>query len=259
MIENILSDLIINRITGINTMYSEKNESNRRKSRPQWSITFKYEGETEYLCNGKKIVSNIYNPVILPKGVNYEWRCTKPGHFCAIEFECDHKYEDILPFNISSPEKLMKIYKKLEYIQINKATSYKLDLMKYTYEAISFLLNCSTKNYIPSKKHDKLKPAIDYISSNYMHNIKNDDLAKICSLSTSHFRNLFKEITDSSPVSYIHTIRINKAKEMLKGDYKNISYIALSLGYSSIYEFSKTFKKHVGVSPTQYTKSYVHI
>jgi len=44
---------------------------------------------------------------------------------------------------------------------------------------------------------------------------------------------------------------------MLKSDYGSISDIAVSLGYSNIYEFSRTFKKHTGLSPTEYLKSNV--
>ena len=149
----------------------------------------------------------------------------------------------------------MRIYKQLEQKQIVKPLSYKIDLMKGVYDIISMLLNSTERNYFPSKNQEKLKPAIDYIALNYNKKIKNDELAKICTLSTAHFRNLFKEIMGISPISYIHTVRISKAKEMLRSDFNNISDIAFSLGYSSIYEFSKTFKRHVGISPSQYIKN----
>lgn len=255
MIENILSDLIINNVTGIYTLYSGENESSKRKDRPMWSVTFKYEGETEYICKGKKYISNINNPLILPKGSDYEWKCTKAGHFCGIEFDSELTCDEIIPFNLQNPDKLMKIYKQLEQKQIVKPLSYKIDLMKGVYDAISLLLNSMEKNYIPSKNQEKIKPAIDYIALNYNKKIKNDELAKLCTLSTAHFRNLFKEVMEISPISYIHTVRISKAKEMLRSDFNNISDIAYSLGYSSIYEFSKTFKKHIGISPSQYIKN----
>lgn len=257
MKEEILSNLIINQVTGIYTMYSGKNESSKRKDRPMWSVTFKYEGETEYICNGKKYISNANNPLILPKGSSYEWTCTKAGHFCAIEFDSPLTCDEIIPFNLQNPEKLMKIYKQLEQKQIIKPLSYKIDLIKGVYDAISLLLNSMEKNYIPSKNKKKLTPALDYIASNYKDKIKNDELAAICSLSTAHFRNLFKEVMGTSPIAYVHTVRINKAKEMLRSDFKNISDIAFSLGYSSIYEFSKTFKNHIGVSPSQYIKNNI--
>lgn len=255
MQDNNLCDLIVNKVSGIYTMYSEEGESSKRKDRPGWSVNFKYEGETEYICNGKKYISNANNPLILPKGSSYEWRCTKAGHFYAIEFDSELTNNEIISFNMQNPEKLMKIYKQIEQKQILNSLSYKIDLMKGVYDIICLLINSMEKKYIPSKSKMRISQALDYIGTNYKRKIKNDELAKLCSLSTAHFRNLFKEVMGISPIAYIHTLRINKAKEMLISDYKNISDIAYSLGYSSIYEFSKTFKKHVGISPSQYIKN----
>lgn len=51
-------------------------------------------------------------------------------------------------------------------------------------------------------------------------------------------------------------MRIKKAKEMLKSDYGSITGIAESLGYLNIYDFSRNFKNHVGISPSEYTKQF---
>jgi YesN/AraC family two-component response regulator len=45
---------------------------------------------------------------------------------------------------------------------------------------------------------------------------------------------------------------------MLKSDYGNITNVAESLGYLNIYDFSRTFKKHTGISPTKYEKQWNH-
>jgi AraC-like DNA-binding protein len=60
-----------------------------------------------------------------------------------------------------------------------------------------------------------------------------------------------------SPQAYIHTLRIRKAKELFHSDFGSISNVALSLGYSSIYDFSKTFKKYAGISPSKYVKTCI--
>ena len=88
----------------------------------------------------------------------------------------------------------------------------------------------------------------------YNKNIKNDVLANLCNLSTVYFRKLFTEIMGASPISYVHELRIKKAKEMLRSDYGNIKDIAESLGYLNIYDFSRTFKKYKGVSPREFCR-----
>jgi len=82
--------------------------------------------------------------------------------------------------------------------------------------------------------------------------MKNEDLAKLTGLSTIYFRRLFTEVFGVSPIAYVHKLRIKKAKEMLKSDYGNITDIAQSLGYLNIYDFSRAFKKHTGISPSKY-------
>lgn len=47
----------------------------------------------------------------------------------------------------------------------------------------------------------------------------------------------------TSPIAYVHELRIKKAKEILKSDYGTISEIAKSPGYLNIYDFSRDFKK----------------
>ena len=47
-------------------------------------------------------------------------------------------------------------------------------------------------------------------------------------------------------------IRLEKAKELLEGGYGgNIQEVAAMVGYEDAYHFSKLFKKHFGISPSQ--------
>ncbi len=103
-----------------------------------------------------------------------------------------------------------------------------------------------------SDKMAKLLPAVEYIHANYGANISNDSLAALTGLSTAYFRQLFKEAYGTSPIEYVKQLKIKKAKEMLRGDFGSITDIATSLGYMSIYDFSRDFKKHTGVSPSIY-------
>ncbi len=67
-----------------------------------------------------------------------------------------------------------------------------------------------------------------------------------------YFRKLFAATYGTLPIAYVHQLRIKKAKEMLMSDYGSITEIALSVGYASVYDFSRAFKKHTGVPPSRY-------
>ncbi len=247
-----LANLIIERVLSVSTVYTEKNRKSVRVDRPVWAIVLKYEGETIYYSGDKSYISNINNMVILPKGVTYEWTCLQAGCFSIIEFECESACDEIFSFNIKDGQKMFKLFKELEYKWIQKKPIYKMECICDCYSIILKLLKARHKEYLPTYKQRKIAPAMDYIIKNYNKNIKNDELAELTGLSTVYFRKLFTKAYGTSPINYVHQLRIKKAKEMLKSDYGSISEIAQSLGYLNIYDFSRDFKKHTGVPPSKY-------
>jgi hypothetical protein len=63
---------------------------------------------------------------------------------------------------------------------------------------------------------------------------------------------LFKESVGISPKQYVLTLRIQKAKQMLSEGRERVQSIADRCGFESGAHFSRTFKKHVGMTPAQY-------
>lgn len=252
MERNILSDLIITNIVSATTIYTDKGAKSKKSNRPVWALSLKYEGETEYTCGGREILSNANEIILLPCGSDYEWTCTKPGHCTIIDFECCSNSEKIFSFHISSPDKMLNLFKDIEYKMTLRAPLYRQECIKGIYDIILLLSKEKTYTYSPRARVTKIQPALDYIAKNYYKQVKNDELADLCGLSTVYFRKLFSEVTTSSPISYIHNLRIEKAKEMFASDYTSISSVAHSLGYSNIYDFSRVFKKHTGISPSKY-------
>lgn len=251
---DILSNLIITKIHSVSTMYTEKTTNTKRTNRPLWAIVVKYEGETLYESSGKKYISNINNINILPKGSSYNWICTESGHFSIVEFECEASHSEIFSFNVKNGETYLKVLKKIELERALKKPTYRINELRDLYGLISSLLKTTEQKYLPTSKYLKILPAIEYIAKNYNKNICNDELASVTELSTVYFRKLFKEVMGISPIKYIQSVKTKKAKEMLSSDYSSITDIAYSLGYDNVYEFSRSFKKYVGISPTQYEK-----
>lgn len=253
----ILSDLIITRIHSISTIYTEKNAVSSRQNRHHWALVVKYEGETVYTSEGKEYISNINNIAVLPKGSDYSWYCKKAGHFSVVEFECEKTCSHIFSFCVKNGERFHQAIQKAEFNRTLKKKAYRPDELSVLYHLIASLLKTTEQPHIPSNKKQKILPAIEYIAKNYTKPIRNDELSSVTGLSTVYFRKLFKEVTGESPINYIKSIKIKKACKILQSDYSSISDIAYSLGYNNVYEFSRDFKKHIGISPLKYAKQHL--
>lgn len=252
MSNSVLSDLIITKIISATTMYTPQGTKVIRKKRPNWALVIKYEGETLYRANGKTFVSDINHVYLLPMGCSYQWECTRSGNYCIIEFQSDKTYHEPICFPVRHGDSILKHFKELEHKRNLRTPILELESIKDTYSIILKLEKASTEKYLPSSKRQRLERAIDYVSENFKTNIKNDTLASLCGMSTVYFRKTFTEVMGVSPITYVKQLRIEKAKEMLKSDHGSLSDIALSLGYSSLYDFSRDFKKQVGVPPSRY-------
>ena len=254
MVYSILNDIKIKNVDSIFVYPSKKGRGNKRFNRPKWAIALKFEGETIYTNRNKTYISNLHNLIILPKGSTYEWKSIKEGKCYMIEFDCDLESEEIFSFNISNGEKILQLYKDAEYKNNLKSAAGKLETVVIVYQILITAIKSTQKEYLSSSAQEKIMPAVDYILKNYTKPLKNDELARLTGYSTVYFRKLFTKLYGVSPITYVHELRIKKSKEMLMGEQIFITEVALMLGYQNIYEFSRTFKKFMGISPLKYIK-----
>ncbi|MGB0259719.1 MAG: helix-turn-helix domain-containing protein, partial [Coraliomargarita sp.] len=75
-------------------------------------------------------------------------------------------------------------------------------------------------------------------------------------VSYSRFRFAFKEQTGFSPRTFEIMIKLNRSRDMLLREHKSVTETATALGYSSVYYFSRAFKKQFGQSPKQWLKEH---
>ncbi len=77
-------------------------------------------------------------------------------------------------------------------------------------------------------------------------------LSRMAGLSATHFSRLFKDAFGTSPIDWLRRERISQAKRRLVDTSDDIKEIAEQVGYNDRYFFSKDFKKHTGLTPTQF-------
>ena len=106
------------------------------------------------------------------------------------------------------------------------------------------------------KLHELLEAARNFILENYYTDISLDDISNYVYISTSHFARAFKKHYDISPIQYLLSVRIQKAKTMLEETNKKIGDIAIDVGFSAQQRFNDIFKKQIGMSPSEYRQHY---
>ena len=90
------------------------------------------------------------------------------------------------------------------------------------------------------------------IEANLFSAITIDELADYCNLSLSSFKREFAKIYNDTPANYIKTKRLEKATELLALSSNRISDIAFECGFNDLANFTKSFRDHYQVTPTQY-------
>jgi AraC-like DNA-binding protein len=77
-------------------------------------------------------------------------------------------------------------------------------------------------------------------------------VAKAVNISPNHLSEKFKQVTGVNFVQYVVRTRFEKARDHLLNSNRRISEIAFAVGFQSLSQFNRVFKKLSGKSPTQF-------
>lgn len=225
-------------------------------------IAFFADGEHSYTFDDKKtIICKKGDCIYLPKNSNYI--VNQYGHsenarknIFAINFliSSDEIFE---PFKIAikNPTKIQSLFESAERNWIKKCVGYTDAVFSDLYKILSIIKEDYNSSYYGSKYRQIISPAVNYIKNNYSsEKITVEKLAAECEISVSYLRRLFTYCLGSSPVEYIIDLRLEYAKEMICSGEFSVTAAAEKSGFNDISYFSRTFKKHFGISPIKLLK-----
>jgi two-component system, response regulator YesN len=121
-----------------------------------------------------------------------------------------------------------------------------------------FLKNTIAENSVGRADNAEIliKKAVQYINDHCNKKISLEDISGYVGISKYYFSVLFKKEKDITFSSYLNSVRIDKAKQLLKNPQTTINDVVDEVGFNDAQYFSKTFKKYVGMTVTEYRGKY---
>ncbi|MCM1134310.1 MAG: AraC family transcriptional regulator [Clostridium sp.] len=158
--------------------------------------------------------------------------------YCGQSFNCFELFRSIiLELQLKRPcfEELLCLYLRQLFVGIQRTQ-----------------LAFSTEKYL--SRHE-LEATVHYFNESFSQNICIEEYAKNQHMSVCWFIRSFKRYMGVTPMQYITSIRMNKAKELLKNTNYSIQEISGLVGYENPLYFSRIFKKQIGCPPSGYRKA----
>lgn len=96
----------------------------------------------------------------------------------------------------------------------------------------------------------QIAKALRRIENQYAENLNVEQLAYEVNMSVSAFHHNFKAVTNTSPLQYVKSYRLHKARLLMVHDGLKASTAAIRVGYESASQFSREFKRLFGITPS---------
>lgn len=103
----------------------------------------------------------------------------------------------------------------------------------------------------------RLHAVQDYIESNLQHVLILDELAAVAGFSKFHFHRIYRAMTQESLFQFVSRLKLERAAGLLAHRPEHtITDIAYEMGFSDSAVFSRSFKHHFSISPSEYRKQH---
>ena len=110
------------------------------------------------------------------------------------------------------------------------------------------------ENRVVSKKRMELNAVREYLDEHFKERIVLDDLARIFYIDKYYLTKIFKEAYGVTITAYVLSVRITRAKSLLRFTDMSIEEVGAASGMSDANYFARSFKKMEGMTPGEYRR-----
>lgn len=227
------------------------------RGRSSHAIIIKLQGTTEYSTENRQWLLSPGQILFVEKGSHYSIREVTPGCSYLINFDCPGKFDSpvfMLPLPpdydpVPTAERMYSAWQKENLYNV----------LGILYGLLHRSETASVRGYTSSREKLLLEPVMAYLKDHLTDpDLNLEKLPQLAGVSDAYLRRIFKKQYGIAPAGYVIRERIRLAKDfLLRIDGIRIAEVSAKVGYSDPLYFSRLFKKHTGLSPTQYSKAYL--
>ena len=100
------------------------------------------------------------------------------------------------------------------------------------------------------------KPVLEYMAKNMQGCVRTEELSALVYMEHTYFTKKFRSVFGLPPMAYLNRMRMYTAMGLLVGTDKTVEQIGSSVGITDTSYFARAFKKHAGVTPTEYRSQF---
>lgn len=239
----------------------------RPKGRLDFQLLYVASGRAHFFFDGEEKIVNAGHMVLYrPKETQkYIYYCADKTEVYWVHFTGRDVKNILRSYGISDSQKIIYSGTSLEYTRLFKQMIYELQQCRTDYEELLTILlrqifislHRKSEN-IHTAKNEYLETEIElasrHFNDNYNSEINIEHYASSRGMSISWFIRSFRNYTGTTPMQYIVSLRITNAQILLETTAYSVNEISRLVGYDNPLYFSRIFKKHKGVSPSDYRK-----
>ncbi len=223
----------------------------------QTELQYVLSGRVDMELNGEKVSALPGDLLVINPGVVHrEFSDGTPTEKLVLSLDI-HGFSDAAPVicsKVSGDVFVGRLAEELMRELREKELCYRVLCQSIVMRLTVYLLrnHAETEQHLYSAgKPDRIKAVSKYIDKHYMEPMSNKTLAQLVHVSESRFIHLFKEEMGMSPLKYINTVRLNKAKHLLEDGECSVMEVAALVGFSDYNHFGRMFRESFGCTPVQ--------
>lgn len=174
--------------------------------------------------------------------------------FCDFEFDTELPKQSAV-YTPKNPQYAGTLFEKLLHAYNAPSQTAFHDSMALFYQIYGLIRTAATREYIAPPSKNRVAQVKAYIDEHYKDPaLSVEALSEQAGMSQVYLRKLFHARYALSPSQYIISVRLNKAKELMRSPFLSLEAVAQESGFSSPQYFSRVFKKETGMTPYAYRK-----